>query len=678
MLYKKKLNISNNYIKGVNSKMKKLFLLIFVMFLVSTLSNAQSTYVGPETCLGCHNPTVGQQFNPPASDKTDWRETLHANGYSAVLTDANSMVTKKGIVNDYDQNGIDDFKDGLNFNNISSAFDKYKPNAPILAYSAANGYTITIGTQTHKVYLTYGGSGLWKQRYGVRINTTNEGESKDIYISPIQFNEKTHEYVLYHADAWYGASDAPKVFNTLAEASTNSRSLAKGCSGCHVTGLTLSQTADGEWVAKSGGVLNEALYTNNPSYLDLDQDGKTDQINIGCERCHGPGSGHIAGGFLGQPGNRGIIQPELLTPEQGNNLCGMCHSRGHSKPNGTFAFPYDDQNMKSWAPGDLVDTYYANAAGYWGDGKNSKSHHQQFYDFMTSSKPTFQFHQLTCFECHDPHGSTNEHMLVTEIEEELPDGSTIAIPTEPDNNTLCLACHSTHGDFANISKTMVANNSNADSLAAIAAVVSLHTHHPYDPEGTGASRCTKCHMPKIAKSAIEYDIHSHTFEVIPPQKTLDFNMPNSCAVSCHGKTSYPNLAIPITAADFTNWSGANQQNLASVLRSYYGPSGIWWKTNVTGIHYTDFKVPSNYELSQNYPNPFNPTTNINFSVPEAGNVKVVIYDAIGNQVEVLVDEYKAVGNYRVDWNAAKYASGVYFYRMQSSSFTKIKKMVLMK
>ena len=120
------------------------------------------------------------------------------------------------------------------------------------------------------------------------------------------------------------------------------------------------------------------------------------------------------------------------------------------------------------------------------------------------------------------------------------------------------------------------------------------------------------------------------------------------------------------------------QQLATVLKAYYGPNGIWWKTNVTGIKYVDFKVPSNYELSQNYPNPFNPTTNINFSVPNAGNVKVVIYDAIGNQVEVLVDEYKAVGNYRVDWNAAKYASGVYFYRMQSNNFTQIKKMVLMK
>ena len=562
---------------------------------------------------------------------------------------------------------------------ITSAFDKYKPNAPILAYSAGTGYTITIGTQTHRVYLTYGGSGLYKQRYGVRINTV-QGESKDIYISPIQFNEKTHEYVLYHADAWYDANNAPILYDSLAKAATNSRSLAKGCSGCHVTGLTLDQTTDGEWVAHGANLLDEniAAYKDNPSYFDLDQDGKLDQINTGCERCHGPGAGHVAGGWSGTPGNRGIINPALKTTDEANNICGMCHSRGKSLPNNTFSFPYDDQNMKSWTPGDLVSTYYTDGGGYWGDSKTSKKHHQQFYDFYRSSKPTFQFHKVTCYECHDVH-NTEKHHIRTTIEEELPDNSKINIPVNNDNNTLCLACHATHGDFAGISKTMVANITNADSLAAIKTIVMQHTHHPYDPDGpTASSRCSKCHMAKTAKSAIAYDIHGHTFEVLAPEKTLDYNMPNSCAVSCHGKASYPNLAIPIVDADFTDWSGANQQALASVLKAYYGPNGIWWKTGTTGIKYVDFNIPDNFNLSQNYPNPFNPTTNINFSVPEAGNVKVVIYDAIGNQVEVLVDEYKAAGNYRVNWNAGNYASGVYFYRMQSNNYTNIKKMVLMK
>lgn len=537
-------------------------LLAMIVLVLSGLVYGQAFYVGPETCMSCHNP------NGPGTDKTNWRSTLHANGYSEVLDDRNSMVVEKGVIADYDQNGVDDFKDGLNFNNISSAFDIYKPNAPILGYSPSTGYTVTIGQVTHRVYLTYGGSGLWKQRYAVRINTS-EGESKDLYISPVQYNEKTHEYVIYHGDAWYDANNNPKFTpsSTLADAATNSRSLAKGCSGCHVTGLTLSKTANNEWVAKGAGVLNASQYTGNPSYFDLDGDGNLDQINTGCEKCHGAGSDHVLGG--GDPSK--IINPETdLTVEQANNLCGMCHSRGKSKPNNTFSFAYDDQNMVSWNPGDLVDDFYTDGGGYWPDGDNSKKHHQQFRDLYKSGKPTFQFHNVACYECHDPHGSTNEHQVVTEIEEEDSLGNPITIPTEPDNNTLCLACHATHGDFAAISKEMVADYSN--NINTIAAIVSEHSNHSYDPEGaTAASRCTKCHMPKVAKSAINYDIHSHTFEAISPAKTLTYNMPNTCAVSCHGTKNpvYPTLGIDMTADNFSNWSEQTDVDLSNKLLFWY-------------------------------------------------------------------------------------------------------------
>lgn len=643
--------------------MKKGLLSILFFLLTFGTFNWAQTYVGPEKCLTCH-PT-----------KASWRNTFHANGWSAVLDDTYSLVTLKGVVNDYNQNGIDDFKEGLDFNTITSAFDIYKPNAPILGYSAETGYTITIGEVTSRVYLTYGGSGFWKQRYAVRINTS-EGETKDLYISPIQYNEKTHGYVLYEPDAWYNENNQPiyTAASTLADAAGNPKSVAKGCSGCHNTGLTLDQTTNGEWVAHPAGV-DESVpgYENNPSYFDIDEDGQLDQINTGCERCHGPGSEHSA---TADPTK--IENPANFTVEQANNLCGQCHSRGSSLPNHTFHFPYNDQTMTAPELGDLVADFYTDGGGYWGDQKNSKKHHQQFYDFYRSPKPTSQSHNVSCYDCHDPHGSSQEHMIVTERDEEDSQGNPITIPTSADNNTLCLSCHASNGDFAGITPEMVADYSN--NISTIGAIVSNHTHHPYDPEGNDegevASRCTSCHMPKVAKSALPYDVHSHTFEAISPEKTKNYNMPNSCAVSCHAKEGYDHFGINITNADFTDWGGANQQALADTLLHYYGPNGVWWA--VSSVHLADLGTPEKFALSQNYPNPFNPTTKIEFAIPNANHVRLTVYDAVGNQVAVLVDEQKSAGNYYSVWDASNIASGVYFYRLEAGNYSKVKKMLLLK
>ncbi len=654
--------------------MRSYLLSLLSIFLLVGTTMAQKTYVGPETCLQCHTGVI-------ASDKTSWRNTLHANGYSAVIDTAFTMVTEKGIVADYDQNGVDDFVDGLNFNDISSAFDQYKPNAPILAYSDATGYTITIGEVTSRVYLTYGGSGMWKQRFALKLNTS-EGETKDVYISPIQFNEATHEYVTYHASSWYDGSNMPIYTSatTLAEAAGNSRSLAKGCSGCHATGLTLDQTTNGEWVAHPAGVSDESLYDGNPSYFDLDGDGSLDQINTGCERCHGPGSEHV-----NNPSDSTlIINPGTFTPTEATNLCGMCHSRGVSKPNGTFHFAYNDDAMTSWTPGDMVADYYTDGGGYWGDVNDStefhssKKHHQQFRDFEQSAKANFVYHQVTCYECHDPHGSANEHMIVEEVEEEDANGDPIIIPTEPDNNTLCLSCHATHGPFADISKEMVADYAN--NITAIGTTVTAHTHHPYDPEGNASSRCTKCHMPKTAKSAIEYDIHSHTFEPIPPQKTKLYAMPNACAVSCHRKTTYPNFNIAGMDLDkIGDWTEATDLALADTLMHYYGPNGIWWQYSVTALSVAGEGRPTQFQLAQNYPNPFNPATSIRFDIPKATHVTLTIFDITGQKVKTLLDhELVPAGTRVVKFEPYNLASGVYFYRLETDKYVSSKKMTFLK
>jgi hypothetical protein len=101
-------------------------------------------------------------------------------------------------------------------------------------------------------------------------------------------------------------------------------------------------------------------------------------------------------------------------------------------------------------------------------------------------------------------------------------------------------------------------------------------------------------------------------------------------------------------------------------------------STVVGIvdKYTD--QPKEFVLSQNYPNPFNPTTTINYSIPKAGQVKLTIYNAIGSKVATIVNEYKQVGNYSVQFNSSNHASGIYFYKLESGQFLQIKKMILLK
>jgi len=103
-----------------------------------------------------------------------------------------------------------------------------------------------------------------------------------------------------------------------------------------------------------------------------------------------------------------------------------------------------------------------------------------------------------------------------------------------------------------------------------------------------------------------------------------------------------------------------------------------------GIQPISTEIPQTFALLQNYPNPFNPTTKIRFSIPvfaETGshrNVTMRIYDALGREIETLVNEQLNPGTYEVDWNALNYPSGVYFYSLTAGTFTQTKKMVMIK
>jgi len=88
--------------------------------------------------------------------------------------------------------------------------------------------------------------------------------------------------------------------------------------------------------------------------------------------------------------------------------------------------------------------------------------------------------------------------------------------------------------------------------------------------------------------------------------------------------------------------------------------------------------PLTFALEQNYPNPFNPSTNIKFSVPDAGDIKLAVYNIVGEQVAVLVDGFTDAGFYNVTFDASSLPSGVYLYKLQSANSVETKKMMLLK
>jgi len=89
-------------------------------------------------------------------------------------------------------------------------------------------------------------------------------------------------------------------------------------------------------------------------------------------------------------------------------------------------------------------------------------------------------------------------------------------------------------------------------------------------------------------------------------------------------------------------------------------------------------VPLSNRLYHNYPNPFNPKTRIRYEINKNISVKVTIYNILGQEVKVLVNEFKNAGRYEVDFDGTNYASGDYFYRIEAGDFIDAKKMVLVK
>jgi hypothetical protein len=107
-------------------------------------------------------------------------------------------------------------------------------------------------------------------------------------------------------------------------------------------------------------------------------------------------------------------------------------------------------------------------------------------------------------------------------------------------------------------------------------------------------------------------------------------------------------------------------------------NNIYGDTTLLAIDYNTNEILSDFRLYQNYPNPFNPSTTIKYSIPNAGNISLKVYDVLGKEIATLVNEEKSSGNYEVEFNASNLTSGIYFYQLKTGNFIETKKMILLR
>lgn len=234
--------------------------------------------------------------------------------------------------------------------------------------------------------------------------------------------------------------------------------------------------------------------------------------NVGCEKCHGPGSEHAR-----RPSRANIVNPARLDYVKANDVCIQCHSIGESALN-----PIEGRNYAwpvGFRPGMSLRQFWKfddrHAAGvdsaYYPDGTGS-GNRMQGNDFVTSLMYT---HGVTCFSCHDVHGTENNADLL-----------------KPPS-VLCLQCHGPAS----------ANGPRPADLAR-------HTHHA---PGSAGSECIGCHMPKIQPTIADVKVHAHTFRFIPPAVAVPVKMPDSCT-ACHtAKTARWAADALLAWPEFSPW-----------------------------------------------------------------------------------------------------------------------------
>lgn len=157
---------------------------------------------------------------------------------------------------------------------------------------------------------------------------------------------------------------------------------------------------------------------------------------------------------------------------------------------------------------------------------------------------------------------------------------------------------------------------------------------------------------------------THSLPKAPSGGTVSFQFTYTAPIEEGSVTLYANG----NSVNFNGNNTGDQWNFAqNKTVTVTGPTGV-----------DDETIVRSYKLQQNYPNPFNPSTQINFSLAEPGNVQLKVYNVTGDEVATLADGFRAAGDYNIAFNAAGLSSGIYFYKLITGSFAETKKMVLTK
>ena len=493
---------------------------------VSTTPTAAATYIGSSECLVCHSGKMDQT-------KTAHKHGIMTMGSPGALQNLDKFNADDGIYN-Y-MAGVDNFTAGDATSggttvwfydyDATRGFDKFKTSttdpsgaggvvwATVRAYQDSTDskyymeFTNVINSAdtsiTREAMMTYGG-GVYKQRY-----LTSFGASESLYMLPLQYQPEGDEastdrtrkqYRDYHLDFWMTIDAGTPANSVLKSLPAASKNFDINCASCHFTGFNIvaGTAIAGEHVA--AGVA-DAQGTVHPL------SGLRQELNVGCETCHGPGSEHQAAAGMGLA----IVTPGNLPASREAVICGQCHAR--AKGNDSFSARTDatlNQNDEMMKPGISRAAYLAEntsrndatTTDFWADGIHSKSHHQQYTDFIKSSKYRNDSMLLTCTSCHDVHApGTDRHQL---------NGAT--------DDSQCLSCHT---DVVSGTHQVAKTGSN------------LHSGAP--------AQCIECHNVKTAKSGAGDaliptnggDISSHVFDV-PLSATDAMTIPynNSCG-GCH-------------------------------------------------------------------------------------------------------------------------------------------------